>query len=824
MRSIFITIIWLGCLVIQTEAAYTGRVFIDKNKNGVLDRDEKGLEDVMVSDGLHVVKTFADGSFRLPGHEKERFIFITTPSGYKTDNSYYQLINPGKPSYNFALQSYDRGIQKDGSHRFIHITDTEIFNTDRQEDWVNDVRNYAQNEEAAFIIHTGDICYEKGLKEHIGLMNSSNMGCQIFYCIGNHDLTSGQYGEELFEKLYGPVFYSFDTGNTHYIVIPMMNGDHQPSYTKEDIYRWLINDLRHVPLGKPILIFNHDLMTTGETFKFGISDTEVIDLDAHNLKAWIYGHWHINFMRKQGNVYTISTAPPDKGGIDHSPNSFRVVDVGRNGNISSQLRYTYLNKHIEIASPGTDGSPVFTSGSMPLTVNTYHSASPTREVVYTCSADGKKLFSNRKLIQYTDWTWKDVIYLNAQQKGKIITLKITATFNNGEKAEKEIRFPYTGRKSLTSLKENWNNLLGTPDHRGVAASVIDSPLTMAWTNNIGANIHMTSPVLYKGKVFIASADEDLKGKSFIYALNGQTGEILWKYYVDNSIKNTIVVENDLVFAQTAQGTLYAIKTDDGSLKWGKQLHVNPLPALVEGLVVSDGIIYAGTGNGLCALNAITGQRIWENEDWQQVEGTTSTLTLGNGILIGSAQWKGLYGNDIHDGRQLWHLDKNGISNRAGSASIYNNLLYLVSTQSLFIIDPLTGNVIVRREYPFSVDVTSTPLLTDKEIIFGTVDKGLVAVDRETLEIKWQFQTGDALVYTAPYTRKESATVETSPVLSGNTVYFGASDGTLYGVNKNDGLLLWKHSTGAPVLGSVAVSGNTLVAVDMGGNVYAFTGR
>ena len=69
----------------------------------------------------------------------------------------------------------------------------------------------------------------------------------MFYCIGNHDLVKGKYGEEVFENVYGPVYYSFDFGNVHYVVTPMAGGDHQPGYTKEDVYRWLKNDLAQVP-------------------------------------------------------------------------------------------------------------------------------------------------------------------------------------------------------------------------------------------------------------------------------------------------------------------------------------------------------------------------------------------------------------------------------------------------------------------------------------------------------------------------------------------------------------------------------------------------
>ena len=306
MKKTFLNIALLSCVAFYASAAYTGRVFVDKNNNGAFDKGEKPMAGVAVSDGLNVVKTASDGTFSLPGHDRERFIFITTPSGYKTDNKHYHRINGDQISYDFGLQSYNGGIKKDGSHKYVHIADTEIFNTENHGDWVNNVRDYVANEQAAFIIHTGDICYDNGLKAHIKLMNTANMDCPMFYCIGNHDLVKGKYGEELFESIYGPVYYSFDAGSTHYIVTPMAGGDYQPGYTKEDVYRWLKNDLAQAPQGKPIVVFNHDLLTYGDQFIFGINDQEQINLNEHNLKAWVYGHWHINYMKKQGDVYSIS--------------------------------------------------------------------------------------------------------------------------------------------------------------------------------------------------------------------------------------------------------------------------------------------------------------------------------------------------------------------------------------------------------------------------------------------------------------------------------------------------------------------------------------
>ena len=813
----------ISCLLVASfpvMAAYTGHVYVDKNKNGVFDKGEKPMSGVKVSDGLNVVETAADGSFTLPGHAGERFVFITTPSGYKTYNRHYHKIEDKQASYDFGLMPYDGGLGKDGSHKYIHIADTEIFNTKNHDEWVNNVRDYAANEHAAFIIHTGDICYEKGLKEHIKLMNTENMDCPVFYCIGNHDLVKGKYGEELFENIYGPVYYSFDAGRVHYIVTPMAGGDHAPGYTREDVYLWLKNDLAHVKPGTPIMVFNHDLLTYDDAFVFKGDNGGSINLNEHNLKPWVYGHWHINYMKKQGDVYSVSTATLDKGGIDHSTSAFRVMHVDKNGDFTSELRYSYLDKNICIASPAGTAF----ANRVPVTVNVYSSATPVKDVVYSCLQDGKAILKNKKLVQATDWTWNGDMPLSAKYQGKELTLQVTARFNNGETAYAESAFIVRPEQVKVSLGADWNNLLGTSTHVAPVCPPLEAPLQLAWTKNVGANIYMTSPLVHNGKVYIASVDENLKGEGHVYALAGEDGEILWSYPVRNSIKNTIAIDKGVVFAQDAQGWLYAIDAETGKLCWEKQLPVNGLPALIDGLVANDGIVYAGTGKGLGAYEARTGKQLWKNEDWGQGEGTTTTLTQGNGLLIGSAQWRALYGNDAKTGKKLWEASDNGLRNRGSSVAMHGSLLYLISNQSFFILEAATGKVIVRKPLPYNVDVTSTPLLTDKEIIFGSAEKGLIALDNETLEEKWVCPVGAGLVYTSPYIRKGAATIETSPVLAGKTVYVTASDGAVYGINKDDGKIIWKYATGAPIFGSVAVSGNALIAADFGGNVYTFCTR
>ena len=138
------------------------------------------------------------------------------------------------------------------------MTDSEV-GADGAGQWIETLRSTTAKTTPAFIVHTGDICYIDGLKAHICDMNSKNMGVPVRYVIGNHAYVNwGDYGEALFESIYGPVMYSFDVGNIHYVVTPIVHGDVKAKYTEEDVAIFVQNDLRHVLPEKKVIIFNHN--------------------------------------------------------------------------------------------------------------------------------------------------------------------------------------------------------------------------------------------------------------------------------------------------------------------------------------------------------------------------------------------------------------------------------------------------------------------------------------------------------------------------------------------------------------------------------------
>ena len=812
-------------LYLPLSAQFKGTVYVDADQSGIFNKDDKPLAGVMVTDGLNVVKTDKKGRFSLPGFEKTRFITITTPAGYKTQQ-FYLSTKENRKSYDFLLSESEQTKSKE--HSFVQITDTEV--TGGMGRWVTDLKHYINNEKPAFLIHTGDICYEPGLTMHNQVVNSQTMDCPVYYCIGNHDLVKGKYGEELYESLYGPTWYSFDIGNIHYVVTPISHGDNPTDYTLKDVYNWLKNDLALMKKGQALILFNHDLFTASDTFVFKADNEHILDLRAFNTKAQIYGHMHYNYVRNQNGIYTICTGTLDKGGIDHSPSSFRDIKVDANNNISTELRYAFIEPQIAIVSPMNNQTTATASADENLllvSVNTYHSQAKTSRVSYILSdAENNQEIAKGNLTSLTDWNWSENIQMPVNENGKKLNLTVTSFFNDGKKATATSQFTYQKDFNPPTIPgKDWNTLLQNAAHSGgINGSQIKLPLQLQWTANTGSNIFMTSPIIAGQRIFIATTDDNVSLNTSICAFDFSSGKPLWKFRTANSIKNTIAYENGVVIAQDASCNLYALDAESGKLLWKQYINLDSYPYLTEGVTIDKGVVYAGIGTGLSAYDLKTGQTIWTNKDWKQREGSTTTLTVAGDVLVSGTQWGGLYGNDIRTGKLLWKLSGNGLGNRGASPVYKDGTLWIISSKSFFSIEPKAGKVLQQKELSANLDVTSTPLVTEQEIIFGTADRGVFALDKSTLFNKWKVETSPSLVYTAPYSSTPQAGVETSPVASQGIVYLGASDGYLYAIDQATGIIKDEYNLGAPVFSTIAVSGNRMVVCDFAGNVYCFSSK
>ncbi|GGW45857.1 outer membrane protein assembly factor BamB family protein [Arenibacter certesii] len=796
-----------------------GKVFIDHNDNGKKEASEKGVQNAVVSDGYHVVRTDKNGNYQLPGWEKQRFITIYPSGDFKSEKRFIPITGKSK-SYDFPVEPK---IKKE-EVKFVQISDTETY---EYGDWVDNLKKYVKVHKPDFVVHTGDICYRAGMEWHADNLTEKDMGIPVYYCLGNHDLVKGDYGEQFFEEKFGPAWYAFEEGNTLFVITPMMGGDFPPGFNHEDIGGWLQNLLKAYDKNQPKMFFNHDLLTNGDSFVFKKNKNESIVLEDYNLKAWLYGHWHINMVKTHGNsgVVSYSTATLAKGGIDHSPSSFRVIDVDKNGNHKSELIWSHLEREIEIVSPQKNQLRLNDSGNIEISVNVYDSGSAIDSVRY--SVWGKDEFnwdnllykSKWKLMTKTsDWNWRATYFPNDRRDFELV---VDAYLKSGEVLHRKQNFRIDDKSFNETSNGIWSNMAGNKEHHPVVDIKQQAPYTMEWTANVGSNIYMSSPVIMDNYVLTAGFDDSNAENCFIVCWNTTSGEELWRYKTKNGVKNQMVIAQEKVIATDMIGHTYAIDIASGELAWENDLKYNRAPGFITGLVTDGKIVYTGFSESLSALDVNTGKVLWRNTAWSGGEGTTPTMTIADDVIIASRHWGAIYAHNRFTGELLWSRSDEGLRFRDGVLSYKDKSLWVAEQDKFHQLDLKTGKTVHSFITGMQHTGTSAPIvLQDKAILSGS-HPGIASFDLKTGNKNWEFQVDPALFYTPSYFSDQQQSVETTPILVGENLIFGAMDGKIYVLRADTGQLVWKTSLGAPVITSAAIIKKGFFICDFAGNIYFF---
>lgn len=795
MMNRFLLLLFLITSV-NSYAQYHGSVFVDDNENGQMDTGEALLPQIRVSDGLNVVLTNASGAFTLPGYNKTRFLFVTAPAGYKVSRTHYLPAKGTDEIYNFGLIA-DSSMA--GNHiRILHISDTE---TDIYGGWIANVRNFSNAQKAAFVVHTGDICYEKGMNFHAAQVNAQLLQRPVHYAMGNHDLVKGPYGEALFESLFGPPYYSFDAGPAHFVITPMASGDYKPDYTVDQLIAWLRNDLKLTDKSKPVFIFNHNLPFQNGNFTLK-GATDSIELDKVGLKAWVYGHWHSNFVEKseKTGIYTICTSPLNKGGIDNSAGQFFSIDINAQGVQKIESHYANIKEHVAIVQPANGNMNVLTNGNLAINANIYDSEweiQSVKALIYDVAGNQVAL---QKLTSSGDWNWRAKVAVTTKWKGNNFKVAIEVYYTNGKS---------TIRKQDFQLKSSAPN---------------NTPL-LKWSTNIGANVWNAEPVIVNDVLFVGTIDDAQNGKSGVTALNAKTGSLLWKYITKNSVKHAISYEQGVVLATDMEGIAYALNAKSGELLWKKELGMTYLPGHLSGGIAKNGIYYTGFGKYLQAVRITTGETLWRNTAWETGMGSPAKMTIAGNVLLTGSNWNALFAHDIQTGKLLWKRNDDGLRYRSGQPTFKDNLIYVTGLNALFMLDPLTGATVKKITTDYDFKVMGAPFVTDKLIILSTSANGVAAYDKASLKMAWHIPLGEALVYSAPYFSpdrlKPIQTVEPGIIESDGKLFVGASDGYFYVLGKDSGKIITKINLGAPIFAKTTLVNGLCYVAGFDGSIYCF---
>lgn len=229
----------------QNAAKLSGRVFLDANQNKIRDKDEKGLANVLVSNGKAIVKTDALGRYEIKKIAGET-VFVIKPSGFQ-----FQLDASKKLPFYVPydqmeqIENYDFPLVFHNEKKPIKM----VLLGDTQVDVIDDVHHVAKlvteelmDKDIDFIVPLGDLSFDnafifKPLSEVLGLI-----GAPVLYTIGNHDLnwnTTFNERDKSFKSIFGPSYYAFEYGNQLNVVLntiyPIGNNNYEGRLDKTQL-------------------------------------------------------------------------------------------------------------------------------------------------------------------------------------------------------------------------------------------------------------------------------------------------------------------------------------------------------------------------------------------------------------------------------------------------------------------------------------------------------------------------------------------------------------------------------------------------------------
>lgn len=349
-----------------------------------------------------------------------------------------------------------------------------------------------------------------------------------------------------------------------------------------------------------------------------------------------------------------------------------------------------------------------------------------------------------------------------------------------------------------------------------------------WEYKTKGKINST-PLVSDGKVLFLSFD------GFFYALNKNSGKLEWKFktdgettfkvkdYYNGSFKpdfwdfylSSAIEKDGIVFFGSSDTKVYALNIETGTKKWsyktGGSIHSSP--------AISKNSLVIGSWDGkVYSLDVNTGKELWSYQTEKDIEqyiwlGIQASPSIQNNtVYIGSRDAK-MYAFDLISGDTIWTKDKFDKSWMPSSVAIGKESIYTGSSDSFkfFSLDKKTGKI----KYATNTNAYtfSTPAIDNEMGYIGVTNGRMLGIDLEFGEIKWEFKTVGAKTDTVklfdtlgkmdiPRYKEltkgiknmtalskvydnafiSAGAILSSPAVSDQVIYFGASDGFIYAIS------------------------------------------
>jgi outer membrane protein assembly factor BamB len=335
----------------------------------------------------------------------------------------------------------------------------------------------------------------------------------------------------------------------------------------------------------------------------------------------------------------------------------------------------------------------------------------------------------------------------------------------------------------------------------------------------------SSPAVSGGVVYFGSWDGNF------YAVNAAKGDLKWKFAVPGERRfaanhlhgsmplaevmpdpfdfflSSPVVWSGAVYFGSGDANIYALDGASGQLKWkfktGDVVHASP--------AISNGTLFVGSWDSyFYALDAATGAEKWrfktgEDPDTHNQVGIQSSAAVADGVVYFGCRDSNLYAVDVSSGKERWRFNNKG-SWVIGSPAVKDGNLYFATSDSamFYALDAKSGTAIFSMNYK-EWPLFSSPAIAGDMVYIGSHQGKLFAISRKSQKLAWTFET-DASRKNGPMYTKADGTpnyeaaftdsfyddmvagvqklmtvgaIVSSPVVAGEAIFVGSADGNVY---------------------------------------------
>ena len=364
------------------------------------------------------------------------------------------------------------------------------------------------------------------------------------------------------------------------------------------------------------------------------------------------------------------------------------------------------------------------------------------------------------------------------------------------------------KKKDSAENQSWPVFRGDAGSTGLAQSELPKDLEVVWEYKIpkGKGAFEGTPVIArhsKTKEPIAYIG-DLDGK--LFAFNLDTGEVKWakqltvtrkdgKEHTSFSFSSSPAYRDGRIFVGDIDGVFYCVN-EDGDLEWHfeAEAEISSSPNFYKG-----NVLFGSQDSKLYLLNSKTGEQIFAHETPDQIR-CSITVAEDRAFVAGCDGYFHIV--DFTTGKEAGKVDIK--SPTQSTPAMLGDHVYFGTEQDAFMaLNWKTAEGIwTFSDKEGQASVRGCAAVTEGHVVFGARNTQVYSVHPKTGKQNW--------------TTVLDAKVDSSPVIVGDRVFVGSTDGRFYALSLEKGEKIWEKQFKGSLIGSPAVAfGKLVIATDRG---------